>query len=194
MGIKRWWAIVGRAGWREGAMLKVAKKIPHLANSLYNTLAQVFRSKTVGAPVTPKTQLAAVQVTYSGRWFFARFPKVHLNHELPFIVGHVTAFVIIRDIKVVFLWARYVLDRPIPLNNGILVFSSCHHCPLLEPVVEIYGLVSPKTEETVVLWLNISSLSCKMFQVQSLLLNTVFLHSAKEKMRWRSPKCFNSRL
>ena len=48
-------------------MLKVAEKIPHLANSLYNTLAQVFRSKTAGAPVTPKTQLTAVQVTYSGR-------------------------------------------------------------------------------------------------------------------------------
>ena len=49
------------------SMLKVAKKIPHLANSMNNTLAEVFRSKTAGAPVTPKTQLPAIQVTYSGR-------------------------------------------------------------------------------------------------------------------------------
>ena len=110
MGIKRWWAIVGRAGWREGAMLKVAKKFPHLANSLYNTLAQVFRSKTAGASVTPKTRLPAVQVTYSGRWFFARFSKVHLNHELPFVVGHVTAFVIIRDIKCFSEWDMSLTD------------------------------------------------------------------------------------
>ena len=48
-------------------MLKVAKKIPHLENSLYNTLGQVFRSKTAAAPVTPKTRLPEVQVTYSGR-------------------------------------------------------------------------------------------------------------------------------
>ena len=121
-GMKRWWAIVGRARWGdEGPYLRWLKKFPIWQTLCILTLAQVFRSKTAGAPVTPKTQLAAVQVTYSGRWFFARFPKVHLNHELPFIVGHVTAFVIIRDIKVVFLWARYVLDRPLPLNNGILV-------------------------------------------------------------------------
>ena len=50
-----------------GAMLKVAKNIPHLANSIYNTLAEVFRSKTAGASVTPKTRLPAVRVTYSGR-------------------------------------------------------------------------------------------------------------------------------